>query len=345
MIEIINKYGIYGKYIFLICMIICVIFFLKKKSIMPINNFKPLSIIIIILGILLFVGVGIAVITIVTSNNESNWYLKKMNYNQLLKYSKGDSQTIAFIDSGISDAYAKKLGDRIVGKYNVLDDSGNTNDYNGHGTEMVSIACGDGYNEVYGIAPKAKIIIVKAISDEGLTNNDYLLKALQYISNSKATIVNISLGVMNYSEQVVKQIAEMQRQGITILAAAGDYDNKDLLFPASLETVIAVQSINEKGILWEECNITMDKKESIVKYPGVDIESLTVENDKLISTISSGTSQSTAIASGYAALIKDYYKKLHKLEIEYDYLLELMKNNTNKSYVKSFDLIKKDNRR
>lgn len=32
----------------------------------------------------------------------------------------------------------------------------------------------------------------------------------------------------------------MQRQGITILAAAGDYDNKDLLFPASLETVIAV---------------------------------------------------------------------------------------------------------
>lgn len=268
-----------------------------------------------------------------------------MNYNQLLKYSKGDSQTIAFIDSGISDAYAKKLGDRIVGKYNVLDDSGNTNDYNGHGTEMVSIACGDGYNEVYGIAPKAKIIIVKAISDEGLTNNDYLLKALQYISNSKATIVNISLGGMNYSEQVVKQIAEMQRQGITILAAAGDYDNKDLLFPASLETVIAVQSINEKGILWEECNITMDKKDSIVKYPGVDIESLTVENDKLISTISSGTSQSTAIASGYAALIKDYYKKLHKSEIEYDYLLELMKNNTNKSYVKSFDLIKKDNRR
>lgn len=167
----------------------------------------------------------------------------------------------------------------------------------------------------------------------------------QLLKYSKATIVNISLGGMNYSEQVVKQIAEMQRQGITILAAAGDYDNKDLLFPASLETVIDVQSINEKGTLWEECNITMDKKESIVKYPGVDIESLTVENDKLISTISSGTSQSTAIASGYVALIKDYYKKLHKSEIEYDYLLELMKNNTNKSYVKSFDLIKKDNSR
>ena len=76
MIEIINKYGIYGKYVFLICTIIYVIFFLKEKSIMPINKFKPLSII-IILGILLFVGVGIAVITIVTSNNASNWYLKK----------------------------------------------------------------------------------------------------------------------------------------------------------------------------------------------------------------------------------------------------------------------------
>ena len=35
----------------------------------------------------------------------------------------------------------------------------------------------------------------------------------------------------------------------------------------------------------------------------------------------------------------------YKSEIEYDYLLELMKNNTNKGYVKSFDLIKKDNSR
>ena len=65
MIEIINKYGVYGKYIFLICTIICIIFFLKKKGIMSENKFKPLSTI-MILGIILFVGVGITVITIAT---------------------------------------------------------------------------------------------------------------------------------------------------------------------------------------------------------------------------------------------------------------------------------------
>lgn len=65
MIEIINKYGVYGKYIFLICMIICIIFFLEKKGIMSENKFKPLSTI-MILGIILFVGVGITVITIAT---------------------------------------------------------------------------------------------------------------------------------------------------------------------------------------------------------------------------------------------------------------------------------------
>lgn len=65
MIEIINKYGVYGKYIFLICMIICIIFFLKKKGIMSENKFKPLSTI-MTLGIILFVGVGITVITIAT---------------------------------------------------------------------------------------------------------------------------------------------------------------------------------------------------------------------------------------------------------------------------------------
>lgn len=65
MIEIINKYGVYGKYIFLICMIICIIFLLKKKGIMSENKFKPLSTI-MILGIILFVGVGITVITVAT---------------------------------------------------------------------------------------------------------------------------------------------------------------------------------------------------------------------------------------------------------------------------------------
>ena len=100
MIEIINKYGIYGKYIFLICTIICVIFFLKKKSIMPINKFKPLSII-IILGILLFVGVGIAVITIVTSNNASmSWFVDRKSYNPKCKFIGVITAIIDVIKSG-----------------------------------------------------------------------------------------------------------------------------------------------------------------------------------------------------------------------------------------------------
>ena len=166
-----------------------------------------------------------------------------MKIDKLWEYSKGDTQTIAFIDTGISDELANILSEKIVYKYNIFEKNDNVSDIHGHGTEIVSVACSNGYKNVFGIAPNAKIIILKAVSDEGKTNNNNLYSALKIAQNKGATIVNISLGGYKSDEKVINQINSMIDDNITIVAAAGDYQNKDLLFPANQNNVISVEAL------------------------------------------------------------------------------------------------------
>lgn len=273
------------------------------------------------------------------SDTIDSWHLDSMNVSQLWEYSKGASQTIAFIDTGISDTLAEELFERIVFQYNVLDNNKDVTDVHGHGTELVSVACGNGFYDVWGIAPEANIIIIKAVSDEGKTSNAYLLEGLKVAEEHGATIVNISLGGFKGDEGVTEQINSMVAEGITIVAAAGDYRNKDLLFPANQKNVISVEAMNEDATMWEDSNHSED---SSVRMPGSNISALTVQADgDIIQAFVSGTSQAAAIASGYVALIRDCYST-HNISLDHHILVELLaslesKENKSIDYLKPFE--------
>ena len=256
-------------------------------------------------------------------NSYDSWHLNNLDVNKLWEYSKGESQVIAFIDTGVSDELATHLSDRIIFKYNIIDNNQNVKDYHGHGSEMISVACGDGFSNVYGIAPNSKIIVLKAVSNEGKTDNDYLFQALKMAQNKGATIVNISLGGYKYNEKVSKQINTMVNQNIAIVAAAGDYNNKDLLFPASLNNVISVEASNKSGERWKDSNHSED---SLIRMPGCDIDVLSLDSNGIAcKSTASGTSQAAAIASGYIALIKDY-KLSNDTVLSNSELIELLRS-------------------
>lgn len=250
------------------------------------------------------------------------WHLRFMKIDTLHHYSKGKNQTIAFIDTGISADVFDAHRDKIVAYWNVIENSSDVIDHHGHGTEMISVACGDGYKDTYGIAPECRIIIIKAVSDEGKTNNDYLYDGLLYARNNGATIVNISLGGFKTDDNVISLIQEMITDGITIVAAAGDYGNKDLLFPASVPNVISVEALDENQEIWIDSNLSND---SIVRAPGVNIEALTLLNGDTIKDQASGTSQATAIISGYIALLRDY-AAMNQSTLSNDGIIQMLKN-------------------
>lgn len=273
--------------------------------------------IIILISILLIINLC----SCTKSSKYNSWHLNKMNVDELWNYSTGESQTIAFIDTGISNELLDEYDSRIAFKYNVIDDTVDVEDKHGHGTQMVSVACSNS-NNIVGIAPDANIIIIKAVDDEGKTNNDYLLEALQYSIDNNATIINISLGGYKTSDAVIKLMNEAILQKITIVAAAGDYENKDLLFPANQAGVISTEAKTENDEIWSLSNTSAN---SIIAFPGENITVLSIENNELKLIEADGTSIGTAIASGYIALIKDYAKKCN-IDIDNEMLTEFLQS-------------------
>ncbi len=278
----------------------------------------------IVLGVSAVFVALLAVIIFLSINKDENknWVFKEMQIERIWAYAEGDTQTVAFIDTGISDKMYDQLSNKIVYKYNVIDDNYEVNDAHGHGTEMVSIVGNDDYLGVYGIAPKAKLIIIKAVSDEGKTNNDYLYKALKVAEDKGATIVSISLGGFKSDQKVIEQIESMVEKNITIASAAGDYGNKDLLFPAKIKNVVSVEALSENRSIWKNSN---SSDESIIRIAGCNIDTISFDQYGKLEKVSlTGTSEACAVASGYIALVRDYYTK-NNIDYNNEKILDILK--------------------
>lgn len=248
------------------------------------------------------------------------WHLNEMNANRLWEHSTGESQTIAFIDTGISRELAEHLGNRLILRENVLDGSNNVNDVHGHGTEMVSLAASNGFMGVYGVAPNANVIVIKAVSNEGVTNNQFLLESLRFARENGATIISVSLGGHRRDEDVINEIQAIIAQGITVVAAAGDYRQRDLLFPANQEGVISVEGRAKNNTLLRESN---RNEQSVLRIPAEELSVLSFRDNETITDIATGTSQATAVASGYIALIRDFYEQ-QSAELLNEDLIEIL---------------------
>jgi len=264
------------------------------------------------------------------------WHLNSMKIDKLWAFSKGESQTIAFIDTGLTVKLQEAYKERIVAPYNFLDENDNIDDEQGHGTQMVSIACGDGSYGVYGIAPASKIMPIKSVNERGQIDYVLLAKSINYAVDNNATVICISLGGYKVDSDVLEAINRAIGENITVVAAAGDYAQKDLLFPANQNGVISVEAEDENNITWKESNIS---DLSTISFPGVKIKAIQIRgNDTIRSGYNDGTSQACVIASGYIALLRD--KELNKNELNNERLITLLESLKTKEINKKTNYIK-----
>lgn len=272
-------------------------------------NKKRVYIVIVLVVILL-------IIVYFTINNfkdtcYTTWESEYMQYEQLHNYSTGSSQTIALIDSG-----ASKNQNKLVNKEVNLTDEKTIYDSNGHGTIMVSIIKGD-KESLCGIAPDCKINMYKVMDESGKTNVDDIVTAVNNSIKDNVTIINLSLGSYKDNIKLDMALKKAIKEGITVVSSSGDYSSLDMLYPAKLNYVVSVGALQKDKNIWDGTNA---KDECDALIPGVDITSIS-KDGKIEKT--TGTSQATALESGYLALIKDYcYKK--NISIENNQLLKLV---------------------
>lgn len=224
----------------------------------------------------------------------------------------GKDVVIAIIDTGCDSKHPDLQGRIIEGKNFTTDDNSNPSiyeDYNGHGTHVAGIICANNkIKGAVGIAPQAKLLILKALDKNGSGSYQGLINALNYAIDKKVDIISMSLGGPNDLPGLHDVIVKAINQNIVVVCAAGNrgdnnYATQELDYPGSYEEVIEVGAIdqNKKPAFFSNSNQYVD-----LLAPGVQI--LSTYKNQSYATLS-GTSMATPYVSGALALLIEWSKK------------------------------------
>jgi len=130
---------------------------------------------------------------------------------------EGEGIRVGIVDTG-ADRHPD-FGDRIVA-YRDFTDRG-PQDEVGHGTHVAGIVAGAG-KMFRGVAPKASLVIAKALS-VGAGTEDTVLAALSWMSRQRVDIVNLSLGGPgDPHDPLSREVDALFAEGILVCVAAGN---------------------------------------------------------------------------------------------------------------------------
>lgn len=242
------------------------------------------------------------------------YFHEDMNVSDAWNKTMGKSSVIvAVIDTGV-DYNHEDLKDRIsplsynsttgkVGKNNVKDT-------NSHGTHVSGIIAATANNNKggSGVAPGVTIMAIKA--NQGGSDkfsSSALIDGIYYAVKNGAQIINLSLGrEFHYGDDPLEHraIQYAVKNGVTVIAAAGNESSDAVGYPAAYSEVISVSALGEGNVFddfYSNYGSELD-----ISAPGSNIYS-TVPGNAYASC--SGTSMATPAVVGVAALIKSIYPK------------------------------------
>ncbi|TKC81318.1 serine protease [Trinickia terrae] len=230
--------------------------------------------------------------------------LREIGADAAQKLARGDEVRIAVIDTGV-DTTHPELRDRIANTHNFVDDDWDQFNRDRHGTEVAGIiaadrgsAASDQASGIEGVAPRAKIIALKACWEQdgngrsAVCHTFTLAEALQAALEDHAQIVNLSLG--GPPDPLLSElVALLVKKGVVVVGAvqpSGDMN----AFPVNVPGVIAVASAGKSG----DAAIEADAR--VLYAPGKNVLTLTPGGHY---DFQSGSSFATAYVSGTAALL------------------------------------------
>ncbi|WP_345673116.1 S8 family serine peptidase [Yinghuangia aomiensis] len=228
------------------------------------------------------------------------WYLDAWKIDEVWKISRGQGITVALIDSGVNADHADLQGQVLPSaKEGDSDTQGK-----GHGTSMAALIAGTGKgvagHGVYGIAPEAKVLPYQVPFNMGVLGMGAMIDALNAAAESSAKIINVSMGSAA-DPGLAQAIALAQSRGKLVIAGVGNLETPvsgGRAYPAAYPGVLGVSAFDRSGTFWSG---SYQGDLVSISAPGVDIVSAC--NGPTGYCKGSGTSNSTALASGVAALV------------------------------------------
>ncbi|HYE18285.1 MAG TPA: S8 family serine peptidase [Tepidisphaeraceae bacterium] len=228
----------------------------------------------------------------------------------------GSGQTIAFIDTGV-DYTQPQLAGKYVGGYDFLDNDTDPMDTDGHGTALATLAVGGSYTyqgaDYRGIAPGANIAALRVDDAQVVPDARYEAAFQWIIANRVAlniTVVNCSFGGGHYTTEAQRavyadEMATLAAVGVYIVASSGNDGAQTpygVEYPGADPSVFNAGSVTSGDVIskFTERGPIMD-----ILAPGENVPTAYLDaNGNRIFLAASGTSFSSPIVAGAAALIK-----------------------------------------
>jgi subtilisin family serine protease len=215
-------------------------------------------------------------------------------------YATGAGVVVAVLDTGIDLTHELLAGRVLEGGYNFIDlnedvsesveDDTSDGALFGHGTFVAGL--------IAHIAPGAWILPIKVLDEHGTGDTFYVAAGILHAIDAGADVLNLSLGTSVQTQILDYAVEQAHTAGALVVCAAGNLDQLEPLeFPAAHPLTIAVASTQLNDVkagftnYGEHIDLSAPGTQLVSSYPGSAYAS------------ASGTSASTAIVSGAAAVI------------------------------------------
>jgi subtilisin family serine protease len=228
--------------------------------------------------------------------------LSSMHVSQAHQMATGKDIKVAVIDTGV-DTHHPDLAGQILSSRDLVPGSSNSAE-DIHGTAVAGgiAASANNGRGIVGVAPKAKIIALKACwqesprKPEAICNSFTLALALNTAIEAKSQIINMSLSGPN-DPLLQRMIEKANQDGIIVVASEPSKLGKDNDFPASMNQVIAVSSLSG-----QQTGGQPSGSKKILAAPGQEVLT-TLPHDTY--NFMSGSSFAAAHVSGLIALMME----------------------------------------
>ena len=224
----------------------------------------------------------------------AQYVVNKLHLLEAHRITSGDDVLVAVIDSKIDTKHPDLTG-VVAEEYDVV---GSPAVAHSHGTAMAGAIAAR--SKLVGVAPKVKLLAVRAFSGSGETAESTtfnILKSVDWAASKNARIINMSFAGPP-DDLLREMLAKANARGIVLIAAVGNAGPRSPpLYPAADAGVIGVTATDVDDKLMPQAN---RGAQVALAAPGVEI--LAVAPDGTYQ-VTSGTSIAAAHASGVAALL------------------------------------------
>lgn len=158
------------------------------------------------------------------------------------------STVIAIIDTGVNLTHPD-LQSKVLPGHDFANDDNDANDDNSHGSHCAGIAAAATNNGVgiAGVGWNCRVLPVKVLGGGGSGSFDDVAAGITWAADNGANILSLSLGGYGRQQAVEDACRYAYNKGCTILAASGNDNTDQVMYPAGYEAyVISVGATNRQ---------------------------------------------------------------------------------------------------